>query len=390
MFVALVSSPRAPNADKNDPMIFSPVETMVLDHTTGTYNFYVFKSNGDGKPGTLIRVMRDPGTNTPIKFEQTAGSPAKPSQAVTNPCFSCHVNGGPIMNEMSRPWTNWVSVLKTLPKEKLAGETLSIAAEAAPITDSHRSSFANDLEQIMRAGIRAWINGTSPTTGFGLMTLEGSFPGGIPLLLKSSFCQTELNYLSSSDTVPIELFVDADAANGANLQPPPPIPGQVFPFQLPIRGEHDKRVEKYMQKQGFLSARTVAAIRLIDDTHDVFSKTRCDLYAELIKGANFTKDKPGDVDAAASKLVSSKVASFKLTDAQKTYMTTLLDASKSDDDVTTARNAYFEELNTRFTAMIAQLEDPKGLPVLQAHVKAQQDGARALFPGSSNPLPIMD
>jgi hypothetical protein len=390
MFVALISSPRAPNAAQNDPMLFTPVEVMALDHTTGTYNFYVFKTNGNGKPGTLIRVMRDPGTNKPIKFEQTAGSPAKPSNAVTNPCFSCHVNGGPIMNEMSRPWTNWVSVLKTLPKEKLGGETLSIASEAAPITDSHRSSFANDLEQIMRASLRAWVNGTSPTTGFGLMTLEGSFPGGIPLLLKSSFCETELNYVSSSDTVPVELFVDVDAANGAGLQPPPPIPGQVFPFQLPVRSEHDKRVEMYMRKRGFLTTRTITALRLVDDRHDIFSKTRCDLYPELLEGKTFTKDKPGDVDAAVKALLTSKIDSFNLTDAQKTYMQTLLDASKTDDDVTLARNAYFEELNTRFATATAQLNDANGLLTLNAYVKAQQDGARALFPGNANPLPIMN
>ncbi len=392
LFAALISSPRAEHAAGGDPMLFSPLEVMALDNTTGTYNFYVFKPNGPGKPGTIIRVMRSPGTATVVKFEQTAGSKPKPSQAQTNPCFSCHVNGGPIMNEMSRPWTNWVSVLKTLPKGKLAGETLSLVSEAAPIGDSRRSSFANDLEQTMRASIRLWINGSTPTTGFGVMTLEGSTPGGIPLLLKSTFCETELNYASSSDTVPMELFVDADLAAGSGLQPAAAIAGQVFPFQLPMRAEHDKRVEKFMMKRGFITPRTALAVRLVDETRDVFSKARCDLHAELLKGTTFSKDKPADVDAAIRALLTAKLKAkaFTLTAAQSDYMATLIDTTKDEGTLATVRAAYFAELTTRYGAATAQLEDAKGLLVLKAAVSARKQGARGLFPTPSNPLPVLD
>jgi hypothetical protein len=391
LFAALISSPRAEHAAGGDPMLFTPLEVMALDNTTGTYNFYVFKSNGEGKPGTIIRVMRNPGTSDIVKFEHTMGGKPKPSQAQTNACFSCHVNGGPIMNEMSRPWTNWVSVLKTLPKEKLTGETLSVVSEAAPIGDSQRSSFANELEQTMRAAIRLWVNGSTPTTGFGQMTLEGSTPGGIPLLLKSTFCETELNYASSSDTVPMELFVDADLAAGSGLQPPAAIAGQVFPFQLPMRAEHDKRVEKFMMKRGFITPRTALAVRLVDEGHDVFSKTRCDLHAELVK-TTFTKDKPADVDAAIRALLAAKLKAkaFKLNAAQSDYMAALIDVTRDDGTIAPLRAAYFADLTTRYTKAIDALEDTKGLADLKASVDTRKKGARALFSAPANPLPVLD
>ena len=393
LFAALISSPKAPGAATGDPMLFTPLEVMALDRFSGTYNFYVFTPNAAGKPGTIVRVLREPKTNTPIKFERGPDGKSKSSTAKTNPCFSCHVNGGPIMNEMARPWTNWVSVLKTLPKEQLKGETLAIAAEAAPIGDHSRSSFANDLEQIMKASIRAWVNGSSPTTGFGLMTLEGSTPGGIPLLLRSSFCQTELNYVSSSDTVPLELFVDPDAAAGSGLLAPPPIPGKLFPFQLPVRSEHDKRVEKYMQKMGFLSLRTVAALRLIDDEHDIFSKVRCDLHAELVK-QTFDRAKPGDVDAAIRKLVAAKVTAKALgtMSADRTaYLAALVDTAKTDAAVATLKTVYLtKDLTPRITKATALLNDAKGQATLTARLTANKTAAKGMFPGASNPLPVLE
>jgi hypothetical protein len=383
------------SGNPRDPMVYQPLEVMALDERTGTYNFYVFSPTAPGKPGTVKRVMRQPdGQVLEIRLE---GKRAKKVVSQDKQCFNCHVNGGPLMNEMSRPWTNWVSVLKTLPKEQLEGETASIVDEAAPMSGGHtRSSFANDLEQTMKAAVRVWINGIpdKPSTGFGLMTLEGSAPGGIPLMLKSVFCETELNYLSSSDTVPTELFVDRDVTAGAQLVEPPSIPGQVFPFQLPVRSEHDKRMEKYLQKSRFLTPRTVAAVRLVDDERDIFSRARCDLHAEVAK-ATFSKDKPEEVDAKVREVLAAKLkakAFGALSPAREVLMTKLVDPAKFDDAaVQQAREEYFaKDLRPRWEKATAQLQTAAGKKALEARASAAKTAARAMFPGRANPLPVLE
>lgn len=393
LMTALISS--WSTNDPRDPMVFSPLEVMALDEKTGTYNFYVFEPTSPGKPGTVTRVMRKPdGQVIEIKL---AGKKTKTQNAADKRCFNCHVNGGPLMNEMSRPWTNWVSVLKTLPKEQLSGETAKIVDEAAPVSGTHsRSSFANDLEQIMKSAIRVWNNGLpdKPGTGFGAMTLDGATPGGIPHMLESVFCQTELNYLSSADTVPTEMFLDRDATAGAQLVEPPSIPGQVFPFQLPVRSEQDKRMEKFLQKSGFLTPRTVAAIRLVDDEHDIFSKVRCDLHAEVTKAA-FTKDKPADVDAKVREVLNAKLkakAFGTLSASREALLTKLLDPTKYDDaEVQAAREDYFaKDLRPRWEKATAQLETDAGKKALKARLDQAHASARAMFPGNKNPMPVLE
>src|SRR5689334_12112109 len=188
------------------------------------------------------------------------------------------------MNEMTEPWTNWVSTHKQLPESKLAGETLSIVSEAAaPHTEHNRSSLANDLEQTMRAAIRTWVNGATPGTGHGNETLLGEQPNGLPGLLNSVFCQTELQYASAFDTTPVELFIDPLAVTGGNFQRPPADQADLFPILLPVRSEMDKRIELFLQKTGYVSQRAALAVRVWDDENDVFSKARCDLLQDVVK-----------------------------------------------------------------------------------------------------------
>ena len=388
LMAALISSP---DGSKTDPMVFTPLEVVALDRRTGTYNFYVFDTNGAGKAGTITRLIRDPKTFATRSFRLAPAGRVEKKTEPTKRCFSCHVNGGPLMNEIGQPWTNWVSQRSTLPKGSFTGETLSIVSEAAPISTTHnRSSLANDLEQIMRASIRVWINGDTPTTGFGLMTLEGSAPGGLPLLLKSSFCQTELNYQSAADVVPLELFVDAQAAIGAGIFPPSPYASEVFPMLLPIRSEHDRRVEVYLQKSGFLAVNTVAALRVVDDEHDIFSDVRCKLYDKTLTALPTDKTK---VDAHVRSVVLDAVKAKLLgtvSAAREAYLLKLLDAATTPDALATARTAYFTDLKSRFDKSAALLNTASGRTTLKSRVTAKKAAAKAMFPDAANPLPILE
>jgi len=391
LMAALVSSPDVPGASKGDPMVFSPLEVMALDRRTGTYNFYVFESNGPNRPGTITRVMRDAITGATKEIKLAPAAKVVKAASKTKRCFSCHVNGGPLMNEMQNPWSNWVSTRKTLPKGTFGGETFSVVSEAAPIDASHsRSSLANDLEQIMKAGIRVWINGDSPTTGFGLMTLEGSMPGGMPLLLKSVFCETELNYASSNDVVPLELFVDPASSIGSGILVPPAYASDPFPFQLPIRSEHDKRIEVYLQKIGVLTPRTVSAVRVIDDEHDVFSSARCALHADVVKGLPTDKTQ---IDAHVRTVIAQKLAAKSwpsMSAARVDYVGKLVDAKVTDATVTTARTAYFVDLKARFDKSAAQLDTASGRTKLKTRVTTTKQSAKTMFPEAANPLPILE
>ena len=399
MMAALISDPGAPNAGKGDPMLFSPLEVMALDRRTGTYNFYVFFSNGVGKPGTMVRVLR--AVDGKIKkFEMTSKGASVASTKVTNACFSCHANGGPLMNEMKNPWVNWVSVVNEFPKDaKLTGETAAIVSEAHDFKGKHnRASFANDLQKIMEAAITTWIEGDLKMTnagtivnklGFGQMTIEGSAPGGIKLLLKSAFCETELNYATALDTVPIELFMDPDAAGGTELVPADTT-GELNVFQMPVRSAHDRAIEVFLQKRQYLSYRNFRALRLVDDERDVFSPARCALYAEVIKTA--LPAKPADVDKRIRDLLATKVkakAFGTLQPARAAYLAALVDAKQSEEQAESLLPAYFDELQSRYSTLKGKLATATGRATLQKAMDARKASARKMFPDPAAPLPLM-
>ncbi|MSP91353.1 MAG: hypothetical protein EXR79_06065 [Myxococcales bacterium] len=391
MMAALISSPGAANAAKGDPMIFTEVEVMALDRRTGTYNFYVMKPQGAGNPGKLVRVMRMPDGKIK-KFEMDSAGKSKVSTAETNACFTCHVNGGPLMNEMVKPWTNWVSVLNQLPHGKLSGETQSMVGEAAA-GPSSRSSFANDLEQIMKAAMRVWVDGNMTTTGFGQMTIEGTMPGGLGHLLKSSFCETELQYTSSHDTEPFELFVDTDAASygQVSLQEPAFTP-EVSVNLMPIRSEHDRRTEKHMIKRKYLTISTVLAIRLLDDERDVFAPLRCGLLAEVVAAVG-KPTKPEDANARIASLLNGKAKANKLgtmSKARRDYITALTDPKATPDALDKAKLAWQADFQARFDKLVAGMTTDVGAAALAKRAKERKVAATKMFPGATTPLPLLD
>jgi hypothetical protein len=397
LMAALISSPNAKNAGKGDPMLLTPVEVLALDRRTGTYNFYVMVPQGSGLPGKLVRVMRMPDGKI-RQFEMGADGKSKASTVPVNPCFSCHVNGGPLMNEMARPWENWVSVLNQLPKGKLTGETQKIVSEAADSTHS-RASLANDLEPIMRTGIQVWIDGNldpskSPpraTTGFGQMTLEGTMPGGLGHLLKSSFCETELQYVSTHESQPMELFVDPEAATfaGVTLVAPDAAPDLQVKL-MPQRSEHDRATEVHLLKRGYMTVGTRLAIRLIDEENDIFSSARCGLWKEAVTAVG-KPAKPSDGAVKIAAFLNKKAKDNKLgtiSKARRDYIIALTDPKATDEVLEAKRTAWQSEFEARYEKARAQVESTAGIAALEKKVKTRQDKARAMFPGDATPLPL--
>jgi hypothetical protein len=171
------------------------------------------------------------------------------------------------------------------------------------------------------------------------------------------------------------------------------VTSRTFPFLLPVRSEHDKRVEKYLQKKKFLSARTASAIRLLDDEREVFSKVRCDLLGQLPRDT-FNADRPDQVDAKIREFLTDKVRSKnagKMSPEREKLVLKLLDAGASEDEVDAAREAYqSEDLRPRFQEATGQLRTAAGRQALEAKLRAAKQAARAMFPGDANPLPVLE
>jgi len=392
LMAALISSPDMPNASKGDAMVVDErLEVMALDDKTGLYNFYVFNDDG---PGSMKRVQRAP-DGTVREFVKL---PRKKlvRRASEEGCFTCHPNGGPLMNEMTDPWTNWVSTRKELPKDShLTGETASLVSEAKSLDGSHsRASLANQLEQTMRQAIAVWVEGSAdkPETGHARETIAGFQPGGLPQLLKSVFCQTEVNYVSAFDTVPLELFADPDAIKGSGIERPAAGGGDPVPVLMPARSEMDRRIQISLQKLGYISNPTALAIRLVDDQNDIFSSARCDLHKEVVAALPAKVAKPADVDQVIRALLKKKLAAGLISDAKrKAYVAALIDATSTQDaPVAAARTPYFDSVKARINADIKLLDSASGRAKLKQRADGRKVAVRVMFPGDVNPLPILD
>jgi len=395
LMMALFSDPDTEAAKKGDTMVFDRVEVMALDRRTGLYNFYVFSPGADPKgPGVMQRVRLMP-DNSVLVYEKkpTAKRVAKAPSTKDRQCNDCHVNMGPLMNELSEPWTNWVSTHKLLPVDtNISGDTKAIVSESASLDKSHaRISFANDLEKIMVAGTAAWNEGLPKQdgsvvtgTGFVQANIDGDQPKGVGGLLKSVFCETELRYATGFETVPLEVWVDPFVF-GSALVRPASYSLDVFPELMPVRSEMDKRIERGLQKKGVVTFATVTAIRLFDEKNDIFSPARCALYPKVIEKLPADAAK---VDAHVRAVLRAEVDGAIPAGPRREYAKTLLD-DNAKDKVSAARTAYLTEAVPRIKADFAKVQTPEGRVELKKRSTERKALALKMFPGSRVPLPLL-
>jgi hypothetical protein len=376
LMAALVSG----DTETTDNMQLTHVESIAYDETTGELNYYAFDDQGDGKPGMVTRTMRD-GKGTVMARQLAPGGKVEDVPVPFN-CFDCHVNGGPIMNELTQPWTNWVSFVNPLPSIEMTGETLSIVKAA---------QTASDLETIIEHAVSFTVEGNGKAgTGFGARTVAGGDPGGLGSMFKSVFCQTELAFKSGhpSSGVPIELFVDPHATADAQLVPPPVEPTDVFPFQLPVRSPHDTEIETFLQINGYLTPNTVAAVRLLDDENDILSDARCNVLPKVTQGLPAA---PADVDAHVRKVLKGEIGgavASAFQPARAAYFAKLLDTQDGDDALTPVHDAYVKEVAARYATLTAQMQTPDGRSALKTRAAAKQKKGSDMFDGGG-PLPVL-
>jgi hypothetical protein len=393
LMAAIFSSPDVPGASKGDPMVFDRVEVMALDRKTGLYNFYLMTPSSDPKkPGVLQRIQLRPDNQVYTYTKDPTKKKLSTKKSADRQCNNCHINMGPLLNELHEPWTNWISTHKKLPDtaSKLSGQTWSMVNEAVSIDGKHsRLSLANDMEKTVVAGMRVWNEGTTanPKLGFVQATIDGDQPGGLEKLLASVFCETELQYASSFGTVPLELFVDPGAVAGGNFQPPASYATDTFPILMPVRSDMDKRSETSLIKKRILSQKTAIAIRLLDDRNDIFSAARCDLYGPATDGL---PTDPAKLDGHLRNFLRARTDSSYPPGARRDYAKALLDDAASLDAVKTARTTYLASMATVLKEDATKLQSVAGRDQLKSRSQLRKDAARNLFQGEANPMPLLE
>lgn len=382
LMAALFASPDAPAAAAGDPMVFDRVEVMALDRKTGLYNFYVMTPSADpAAPGTLERVQLQPDGQVVVYKKDPKKKKVEKRIDATGACHNCHRNMGPLFNEMHEPWTNWLSTHKTLPAENnLTGETADVVANA---------SFANDLEPIMVDAIRVWNEGQADvaSSGFVQATIDGDQPNGLAGLLKSAFCETELQYTSSFSTMPMELFVDPGAVQGGNFQPVGSYSSNVFPVLMPVRAEMDRRIEQALIKKKVISLNTSIAIRLVDDKADVFSQKRCGVYLPAIAAL---PDDATLVNAHLRAHLRTNVDALYPAGSTREYASALLNDAITTDALKAARTKYLADALKAYQADGAKVTTKKGRDELTDRSQRRKDAARAMFASDANPMPLLE
>jgi hypothetical protein len=379
LMTALISDEEEPGAAQGDTMSMKPLEVMAFDEKTGLYNFYVFEPAGAGKPGTVSRFWRDK-TGKVMTRQLVGGStaPTDPKPHTSDACFRCHVDGAPIMNELSEPWTNWISPKKKLPTSTMAGTTKELV-EAA--------SLADQLEQIIRAGTNDYVAGLQAKEGWLNRTRDGLLPGGTAKLLEPLFCQDELNYLSADTSlgVPLQVWFDPSVAAQASLTlPQPPSGNAPTPFLFPIRATRDEAVERALVSRDYLTDGMAVAIRLLDDENDVFSTKRCGVFdavkAEIVKAQSGQADKvldPSVVKDLLKRVITAQLPKLGLQPARLDYLNARLAGTVHQ----AKQQTYFTELASRFQSM------DKDIKTRETNRK---NLAKKMFSAPANPLPVLD
>ncbi len=383
------SSHRAQSIDAWAPFANVPIEAIAIDRTTGRYNFYIFKSSAKER-GIVTRIVPSRATSGEIDGAVSLSNIAgreEPGRLVlkNRACFNCHINGAPIMNELTDPWDNWVSSnTSDVATARAVETTLNLAVNSTSAgRGAQRISLAGELEQTIRHALRTWASGFAAETS--------RAPVGVGPLFQSVFCETQLNFESPSAGIPFELVGDPDALAGfAFAQADAPL-GIPLAFKTPIRSEQDRAVDRWLQLHGYLDRGTALAIRLIDDDIDVFSSARCSLFGELEARLKPPVRDPLRVAEIVRRYLKEKLAMGRFGDAHAArgaFIAALLESNGDilSERVAEAQAAYSREFEVRHTEKLAQFTDRAGLAELHKRLAQRFEKAQAMFP-KEGPLP---
>jgi hypothetical protein len=363
LFLVAVSDPES--EDSQDPLARSPVELMALDRETGRYNFYEVRAVVPSGMPLVSRFTQIEGTRGWRRSVDT--SKDSWSQGPGGECFGCHRLSLPLLNERTGPWHRWISPRKTQFERSYSGGTgawLAWTLGAGGKAPSHASA----LEAMVLAGAEHAARGAM-TSG-----------EGVQQALRALLCQVELEFVTETAELPMEVFLDPSAIEGSFLPPPRRLQAQPV-VQFPARSFTDRAIASALVDRGLLRRRTALASRVLDDEQDAFSPRRCRLLEEL-------EGLPDDaLDEALQAAIRREAAADPLP-ARGAYLRALVDSSLADGALVAFRKAYFSEVGARLKEADKRLKSPEGASWLKARIDARRELARQHYPVPASPLPV--
>ena len=241
----------------------------------------------------------------PIWFWKGDSSHSLVDQSRGQACFRCHINGSPIMRELSRPWNNWHS--------EAAGISTTVPDEirrVQPRRDLFRQmNPAQILENRVRTGIKRWD--TERMT----RSLDGDAIRDVNQWLRQLTTTTTVNLISSqtkSDAqsaidpskvdLPLSFFLNGDALSAVLSKPLPIFDGQItrshydtvlarhdfqlfnnlldtfFAFLVPVPSAEDASAVRMLIDNGIVTRKLVASILMVDFPNAIYSAKRQQLF----------------------------------------------------------------------------------------------------------------
>jgi len=408
------------------------LETLVWDPKKQMYNFYEIRGTGEGGiwfyrgdsadiQADIANLDRAYDPSQPVFMGPLdAGKAALPRLR----CSGCHMNGGPIMKELSAPHDSWWTTARPLDLG-----ALRIAPEFKPILDSVVS--ADEFAAWIKAGDEKLLGNASYEKQRAALSLQEQ--------LRPLFCEQEVNL--DSDLQPLEAadariavpsgafvdqrlagdiasvpmqqdlyvnalnlfqsqFIDYQSSTFANsVQPINQIDGD-HAFETPVKSHSDRLLAEKMVAAGLIDEKFVYDVISVDMTRPMFSSARCGLL-QLVPAGGTTPDWRAKFEtalaASASPAAKSLLADVK--DAthtpayHKAQAKALLTKIQTAATQQAAVNGYVRLLTQRriavFQAQISQ--HPQGqifepsfrliFPTMQLFGKDQQQIAYGGVPG---------
>lgn len=386
------------------------LETLVWDPSKQVFNFYEIRGNGEGGiwfyRGDSLDILAD------IQNLQRNENPSQPifmgplddKGNATLPrlrCSGCHMNGGPVMKELTAPHDSWWK-----PDRPLDIGAMRVAPELKTILASLRPS--GEFAEWVKAGDRKLLASEPYWKKRATLSLQEQ--------LRPLFCEQEVNLASDLQPLqgdattilaPAGFFVDQRLAGdlagieidktlytnaltlfgsqfsdyqGGDTQPVDQIDAD-HAFETPVKAHSDILLAERMVKSGLIDEKFVYDVISVDMTRPMFSDARCALLQLVPAGApsadwrtRFMQNLAGSTRGGAKELLANMKDGSRTPAWHRANAKALLQKVQANAKSQQAVNGYVRLLAGR---RIAVFQDQ-----ISQHPQGQifEPGFRLIFP----------
>jgi hypothetical protein len=389
------------------------LETLVWDPVKGVFNFYEIRGTGQGGVwfyrGDSNDIVAD------IKNLHRAYDPSQPifmgplnAGQATLPrlrCSGCHMNGGPVMKELSKPHDSWWVTARPLDLG-----AMRIAPELMTILENINS--ADDFSQWVKMGDDKLINSAPYWKKRAALPLQEQ--------LRPIFCEQEVNLDSDLEplegtslniSAPVGAFVDQrlvpdipavtiskvlyvkalnlfqsqfiDYQTGSITNGVQPI-NQIdadHAFEVPVKSHSDMLLAQKMISSGLIDEKFLYDVISVDMTRPMFSPARCGML-QLVPSSAPTPNWKAQFqqNLANSSWPAAKQLAANMNDASKTPAYYRAQAKALITKVQT--NAALQQNVNGYVRLLAQRRIAVYQDQISQHPQGQifEPGFRLIFP----------